>query len=199
MYSNHQPRIQEFARDNADNLARTLWLAVMSANTPLYTVAGLIDDMENGIQSTVSMRINACRLIWDDREEIYAQCEDIYFHAEDWEDGSNRMLQYLATLPGLNVIKAGFAAQLAYGLSGCLDTHNIRRYDLAPRAFANYKQRRTNAGRRTMVHKYNALVAKLGGTEKLWDNWCEYVAERNPKAYPTPEYASNLHCEILGV
>lgn len=147
MYDKHQSKIQSFARANPDNLARTLWLAILSANTSLTSVGSIIDDMEAGRQSTTSARIDACSYAWDNRADIYHHCEDIYYHANDWEQASNAMVNYLASIPGMGIVKAGFACQLAYGLSGCIDTHNVRRFKLNPYTFYNYKQLATARGR----------------------------------------------------
>lgn len=199
MYDKHQSKIQAFARANPDNLARTLWLAILSANTSLTQVGSIIDDMEAGRQSTTGARIDACSYAWDNRHDIYALCEEIYYHGHGWQDTSDTMLNYLASLPGLDTVKAGFACQLTYGLSGCLDTHNIRRFGLSANVFRNFKQRKTVRGRHNLVHSYNKLVARLGGTRTLWDTWCQYVAKRNPVRYKTAYAASKLHCDILNL
>ena len=108
------------------------------------------------------------------------------------------MLAYLSTLYGLGCVKAGFACSLAYGVSGCVDSVNAARHGLNPaRGLLRSGRHRTAKGRARRARRYNALVARLGGTAVLWDTWCGAMAERYPARFETAHDASAWHLECL--
>jgi hypothetical protein len=49
------------------------------------------------------------------------------------------------------------------------------------------------------ARQYLALCDALGGTEFLWDNWCDFVATRHPKAFKNGFDVSERHASYLGV
>lgn len=115
----------------------------------------------------------------------------------DYEAGA-LLTAYAATLPGLGLVKGGFLAQLAYGVSGCIDVHNARRYGVNVQRFAGFDRLKREATRAARVNEYMALIDKSGGCEALWDSWCEYVAKRTPARYPGGSYeVSRLHVEAI--
>ena len=111
------------------------------------------------------------------------------------------LLMYFAGLPGLGLVKGGFVAQLCFGVAGCLDTHNITIHGLQPSTFAahRFKGARTEKTKRKLVAHYVELCRALGGAGKLWDNWCQYVADKRPGIYNDADHVSKLHCEAIGV
>lgn len=196
MFAQHQPTISRWARAHPDNLAHVLQFCVASARQRFYNMPALMDAICNDNASMPAYKHRACAEIWDDREAIHWQCEDMFAHSPE---PAVTMLQYLAGLYGLNVAKAGFACQLAYGLSGCLDSVNTARLGLPERFCANLGQRRTARARQALARRYNAMIIKCGDTERLWDEWCSAMSERYPKQFPTPHTASALHLTCLGV
>jgi hypothetical protein len=93
-------------------------------------------------------------------------------------------------------VKAGFVAQLAFGLSACLDTNNVKRLGLNVRYWHawDYKQS-APAIKRKKIARYNDTVDQLGGTAQLWDSWCRYVSERDGKM--SAEAISEIHVSAL--
>ncbi len=108
------------------------------------------------------------------------------------------VLENLTRVPGFGLAKAGFLAQMCYGLAGCLDTHNLRRFGLSPNLCAlrgNLKPP-TRARR---IDAYLAAVDACGGTESLWDGWCIHLADRDPSRYAHAYDVSELHPAALGL
>jgi hypothetical protein len=105
----------------------------------------------------------------------------------------------VAETPGLGLVKAGFLLQLCAGVSGCVDVHNLRRLGLTRSAVALPK----SLSPRTKARKafaYSGIVAAAGGTEKLWDDWCRYLAVQQPGRFPGgAEQVSRLHWQALGL
>jgi hypothetical protein len=109
------------------------------------------------------------------------------------------LLEYLCDLPGFGPAKAGFVCQLVYGVAGCIDTHNLARFDIPTRRFDNYKQIKTIKSKRKRIELYLKTCRDAGGCAKLWDGWCEYVAARQPNTYRDAQHVSELHIEALGL
>lgn len=197
MYANHQPEIMRWARRSPDNLARVVQFCIVSAREKFYNVPALLDDAEQGRPSTLwGWKHRAYHEAWIDRHAIHHHCEAI----ADYDLGhehrqADYLVAYLATLHGLNCAKAGFVAQLAYGVSACLDAINTEKYGLPPRAWANLGQRKTSEGRLKLAQRYNNAVYNLGGPRVLWDSWCETVHERYPAVFCDPDHVSRWHLE----
>lgn len=112
--------------------------------------------------------------------------------------GRDTLLAEFSRIPGLGLAKAGFVLQLACGVSGCLDTHNLRRFGLRAAAFS-VPDGCTDRLRYAKAAAYHAAIDAAGGTASLWDSWCRYVAEAQPHRYRDAWEVSALHCEALGV
>ena len=101
-------------------------------------------------------------------------------------------MRVVLRVPGLGLAKSGFIVQMLYGMSGCIDTHNLTRFNLHRRRFACG----TKATDRRRIGEYNDMVGRLGGTARLWDEWCIYVADRDAN-YVDADHVSRLHLTPL--
>lgn len=84
-------------------------------------------------------------------------------------------------VPGLGLPKAGFLMQLTCGKGGCLDMHNIERLGLDARVWQVPKRKNVWDQMRVIdetINRYLDLCRTCGGSEVLWDEWCEHVASR---------------------
>jgi hypothetical protein len=130
--------------------------------------------------------------LWEDCERTYDQCG---------RDGEDTLVELCMGIPGIGPAKAGFIVQMAYGLSGCIDTHNLTRFGLTDRTFrcdASGGQKVSPNRRRKLIARYNQFCYSTGGTAFLWDSWCAYVAERDPVNYRDADYVSALHLAPIG-
>lgn len=130
----------------------------------------------------------------------FAACEALYNCHANPDIIADEILAYVATWHGFGFPKAGFFLQLVYGLSGCLDSHNLARYGI-PGSITRTCKTHKPATFQRRAHAYNLVIKKLGGTEYLWDNWCEYVAEReglNGKGL-TAYDVSKMHVDALRI
>lgn len=160
----------------------------------------MLDVDENGADAgcLYGWKFRAVEEVRRDAAIIYSDCEDIWFHAREPDVARTELVYRLSRLYGFGAAKAGFAAQLAYGVSGCLDTHNLVRFDISPRMFDNLSQRAPHSAR-AMIRRYHAVTDCLGGSQGLWDSWCSYVSYRATARYGTPRDVSALHCRVLGL
>ena len=203
MYQRDQKIISKYALRNPDNFARVLQFVILTARTKLANVPADVDTAAQGGQDAMSVlfswKFRAYVEAWRDRETHYTYCLDALRHTDNERDLAEELIGYFADLYGFGPVKAGFVVQLIFGLGGCLDTHNIKRFNIPARTFDNYGQLKTAAGRRRKIARYTALVYDLGGPEPLWDGWCHYVADGQPSLYRSADHVSAIHVEALGL
>lgn len=185
MFSTHQPIIGQWARETPDNLRDVYRFVLLTIRYPLLFAAQ--DMREDNPKALTGTR----RVAWDHADACKREIYEGALDAWDRGGGAAELTAFFAALPGLGLVKAGFVAQLAFGVSGCLDSHNLERFGLSVWTFAHYK-RRQERGRARMVERYVTEVEKRGGTAGLWDDWCAYVAERDSK-YKDAAHVSECH------
>ena len=210
MYDNHQALISDFARQNPDNFAKVLQFVILTIRRPLRDVPIITEIVEQGGPDARGVlfgwKFQAFQNVWEKRRALYGACER---YATTYSIGQDRiafdklcagaMIASLADQRGFGPVKAGFAVQLIYGLAGCIDTHNLKRFNIPPRTFDNYGQLKTDKARADKVRRYVDTCYALGGPKVLWDGWCQYVATNQPALYESAEQVSALHCVALGI
>lgn len=97
--------------------------------------------------------------------------------------------------PGLGLAKTGFLMQLYGWETACIDMHNAKRFNIpVPRCPSTLK---TDTKMKKII-EYLIMCDQIGGSEYLWDQWCEYVAgNRMNKNLPTAEAVSLYHKECI--
>jgi hypothetical protein len=201
MFATHASAISNYGRASPEAFARVLMFVVLTIRQPLYrTPSDMAKVDQQGLTARsvlFGFKKDAYKAIERDAERHWNFCEQVFENATlSNQQQAACMIEHLAELPGLGVVKAGFVVQLIYGLAGCLDSHNLARYNIKPTTFSNYKQRSPSA-RRKLCERYVKTVYDLGGPEELWDTWCGYIATKQPKNYRDAYHVSAIHCEAL--
>ena len=210
MYQDHQPKIAAFASQSSDNFVDVGLLCILSARMPFARVSEDFATVKGGDHAPLFAwkseayfelrdEVNARRYklaAMNDRRNEYIR--------RGWQGMVTRteteMLSYVLTWFGFNLVKGGFFLQMVYGISGCLDVRNENTYDLQERATRAVPAVSTRRNRDRKAAAYNALCRRLGGTETLWDAWCDYyAASGDNEAWETGEDVSAAHCIILGI
>jgi hypothetical protein len=88
------------------------------------------------------------------------------------------------------MVKAGFILQMCGHEIGCIDSHNVREYDISE-AFLRRKNTQANC------EKYIQMCEDIGGSEYMWDEWCKTVAERQPTKWGCPDMVSAMHLHAI--
>jgi hypothetical protein len=135
-------------------------------------------------------------------EYLVKHAEYLHKRAEDCREGriyvNDLMRDYLA-VPGLGLVKAGFVVQLLVGEAGCMDMHNLARLGMQAAEF-DIPKRRDPAEQLAMIDEaiehYLWVCEEFGGSEALWDGWCEFVAATY-KTYRDAEDVSRRHVTYL--
>jgi hypothetical protein len=206
MFATHQPIIGAWARKSPDNFARVCQFVVLTIRQSLNEVKPAFDDIEFGEDPEAArgrlfgFKARAWAEAWQYRQANLAFLE----HIENDPDASPRqkdlaMLEFVCGLYGFGPVKAGFLLQLVFGRVGCLDTHNLNRFRIKPSAVKSslFARLKTPAARKRFLTRYLDLCEEFGGCEKLWDSWCEYVANDQPKAYDNAFAVSAEHVNAL--
>ena len=191
MYINHNHRINKWAITDADQLAHTVMMVVLSIQQPWHSVGMQLKDMrKQGMKS---------RFVWGNKRKTYMWLtmhkDELYNNVIRANTEVEQLLAYL-DVPGLGLPKAGFMVQLAHGGGGCLDIHNIRRYKLDPKTLA-WSNPKTEALRIQKAQDYIELCSELGGSMELWDRWCNLIAEKNPVKFTDGHHVSAVHLSYL--
>lgn len=218
MFANHQPRIAAFARENPSNFSRVMCFVVLSIRTRLFNVPADMETLYDQNQTTDDLagilygsKGEAIGQIEAEAESLYWQAEEIFYHAKTTRELAENLLNLFVSIHGIGLAKAGFCAQLIYGVSACLDSHNLERFGIPESQIksSTFKRVKTLKTRWCWIRRYCDLVEKCGGTESLWDSWCAYVHQRpdetgfkmngNRTVYESAFHVSGLHCESLGL
>ena len=101
------------------------------------------------------------------------------------------MLQEVCSWRGFGLAKGGFLLQIAYGLSGCLDTHNLKVLGFNSETFRISNKTWRAVPR--IIERYHAAVDAAGGSEALWDTWCDGVAAMRPDVWSSGDAVSRAH------
>jgi len=196
MFAKHQVKIMKWAMKNADNIFLLILMVSLSIRQPWAVIGKQLQDVQaNGSNS----------------KYLFGSKKDLYFHVMENKQSIFQLLidtktgkvsqadclYRLTQVPGLGLAKAGFVMQLAIGMAGCIDSHNVTMYGVNPNALKMGKVKAKKALEKAKM--YLELCDKLGGTEKLWDNWCNFVATRHPKHFEDGYDVSARHCSYLGI
>lgn len=202
MFSNHQPSIGKYARACPDGMFDVLTFVQLTIRQPLHNVPAFMRDVraeQDDSRHLWGFKAEAFRHGLKHKEAIFRDAMELW-NIADPEQCQSELIDYFARMPGFGLVKAGFMLQLCFGLAGCIDTHNLEQYKLRARApmfeACQYK-RASICHRQTLRRDYLHLCRALGGAERLWDNWCSYVANRHPGLYRDAFHVSKLHCDAI--
>lgn len=202
MYQTHQPIISGWAQAHPDNLARVIQFAILSARVQFSRMPYVIEHAARGESGDgfYGYKVRAYAEAWHRREAHHWHLLDIWSNPWDCRrERANQVLDYLCgNVYGLSTVKAGFVAQMVFGVSGCLDSVNTQRLEL-PTRYARICPTTTPPARRRLIQKYNGMIYRLGGPRKLWDDWCAVIARKYPATFRNAHDASAYHLECLGL
>ena len=191
MFTTHQKSIGRWGRKSPDNTSWIIAMVLLSIQQHWDQIGNqLIDLKENGLDS--KYLFGSKRSGWDyvvaNKKELH---EAIYSRNLPMAE----KLLAVASIPNIDLIKAGFVLQLCIGKVGCLDVHNLRRFGLKPQAFKTYGLKYDTALGKAKL--YVKVCEDLGGCEYLWNSWCDLLAEKYPNKYKNGQHVSRLHKDYV--
>lgn len=191
MFTTHQKAIGRWGRKSPDNTSWIIAMVLLSIQQHWDQIGNqLIDLKENGLDCKYLFASK--RSGWDyvvaNKKELH---EAIYSRNLPMAE----KLLAVASIPNIDLIKAGFVLQLCIGKVGCLDVHNLRRFGLKPQTFKTYGLKYDTALGKAKL--YVKVCEDLGGCEYLWNSWCDLLAEKYPNKYKNGQHVSRLHKDYV--
>jgi hypothetical protein len=181
LYRDHVPQIAANMRASEKTFKRAVVFVLCTIRQKLTNIPAQMEAIDRGDYTPLwGFKMAGYDYLETHAQELHAQC----LAATTAQDA----IGVLCRVPGLGIVKAAFVAQLMGWDVACLDSRNVRRMGLAPRAW------RTD-GKAVKPERIAAYVKATGGKARaLWDTWCKEVAD----AYKsTPEAISALHVECI--
>jgi len=186
MYAEHVPIIREYAWSSPEAMADVLIFVRATVRRRTYAVPAVIDKVrERGATGFPS------RQDWKAYKGIQLAAPALYnYYRNPWE-----AMYLMVRIYGFGLAKAGFVTQMVYGKFGCLDVHNLRRLG-RNKPFPSVTH--TPLAKVTrMLREYTKLCDSLGGTERLWDDWCTNVHFLYPTHFDSPDHVSKWHVDCI--
>ena len=181
MYKRDVPKIIEYV-ESTDNVVDVGAFVLCTIQTPLSRVGSQMEDIrKNGANS---------KALWGSKRKGY---QYLLNHHDDLKTLKNleisidSALKKAMEVPGFGLPKASFFLQLLGHDIGCLDSHNLKRYNL-PVVITRGKK----------IVDYIKTVREIQNAEGWWDSWCNYVAgNRMNKSLATGDKVSSYHYECI--
>lgn len=192
MYENHQPLIGEWARKSPENFASVATFVVCTIRTPLErAILEYRAYRDHGdVAGLWSWKLAAVQEMEAHAAERLAKLQSLRLGRPGDRDA---MLAYVASWTGFSFVKGGFLLQLTFGLSGCIDSHNEARLGVSMRREGLAHGALKPRTRARKAKRYHALVDAAGGTERLWNDWCNAIAEKRPDVWADGFEVSRYH------
>lgn len=167
MYQRDVPKIKTYVEETGpDGLVHVGAFVLATIRVPFSRVAPQVQHIKEwGIQSPH---------LWGWKSEGYRHLQanrlPLYQKLVTQPVGRSEALLEVSKTPGLGLVKAGFLLQCLGYETACMDSHNIKRYGLDPKAFRGKPTEEK-------VYAYLATCDKLGTSEAHWNDWCAYVGD----------------------
>ena len=179
MFKQDQARIERWCK-NPDKFLTVGTMVLLSIRMQWVGVGNQMASVrELGVDSPClwGWKLDGYKYLREKRKKLYVYVRK--YRAGKLHDYD--LIREFLKVPGLGLPKAGFLAQLVVGTAGCLDMHNIERFDLEPKVWIIRPRKDAAAQVREIDDKiamYLKLIELCGGSEKLWDEWCEHLNDR---------------------
>lgn len=194
MYQRDVPKIIDWVRQQGpDGIVAVGTFVLTTIRVPFSRVAPMVAEVkECGENATC---------LWGFKQEGYRH---IVANREGWYQkfveapvGRSEALLEVSQCPGLGLVKAGFLLQCLGYKTACLDSHNVKRYDIDPKSFKVGVNLKIDK-RQEKVNLYIDTCDNIGTSEYLWDEWCGYVSgNRYNRKLVTADSVSAYHYEAI--
>jgi len=199
MFVRDQGMIEAFAKQSPKNTESVAVFVIASIRTQLVTLPRIMKTYRkrgrNGLAELMPKQREGILYVRKNRDWLYNL-------VENYRNGgisTEQVLLELQRIPCIGLVKAGFMLQCLTGKVGCLDCHNLKEYGYKEGSFKLSHNKHTEGNLRK-VRNYVETCEEIGGSEFLWNQWCEGMANRYPKHFSNADAVSFLHTDaILGI
>jgi hypothetical protein len=201
MYQDHAVAVQQYAKESASNLSDVTLMAVLSIKQPWLSIGNQLKDVRtNRLEAKALWGFKKDTYIYleSNKHKIYAQMMAVINSNKTDASKAMSLMNIFLRVNGLGMAKAGFMCQLTAGLVGCMDSHNLKMYNLDAKDFVLAKNPKTIKSLEANVKKIRNYVQICNeyGTENLWNSWCSFLATKSTK-WRDANHVSEVHYSYL--
>lgn len=192
IYSDDIRACNAIAQASPQGLVRAASFVLATIRQPLEQVPEIMRDFDKlGPESRYAFGFKAKGL-----DYIKSHSSALFVRAKAAKSDADLLAVFL-DVPGLGIVKAGFLCQLYANRIGCIDSHNIKLYDV-PLSSLRYNAKLKADTLAEKRQRYVDLCHGLGGSAFLWSTWCDHVAQLRPERWTSGRKVSRFHITCLG-
>ena len=201
MYINHAVAVQQYAQVSASNLSDVTLMGVLSIRQPWLNIGTQMIDVRTnklGAKALWGFKKDTYIYLESNKHKMYAQMMAVINSNKTDASKAMSLMKIFLRVDGLGMAKAGFMCQLTAGLVGCMDSHNLKMYNLDAKDFVLAKNPKTIKSLDANVKKIRNYVQICNeyGTENLWNSWCSFLATKSTK-WRDANHVSEVHYSYL--
>lgn len=201
MYQDHAVAVQQYAQQSASNLSDVTLMGVLSIRQPWLNIGNQMIDVRTNKLNAKSLwgfKKDTYIYLESNKHKMYAQMMAVINSNKTDASKAMSLMKIFLRVDGLGMAKAGFMCQLTAGLVGCMDSHNLKMYNLDAKDFVLAKNPKTIKSLEANVKKIRNYVQICNeyGTENLWNSWCSFLATKSTK-WRDANHVSEVHYSYL--
>ena len=201
MYQNHAVKVQQYAQLSASNLSDATLMAGLSIRQPWLNIGKQMIDVKTNklkAKSLWGFKKDTYTYLESNKHKMFAQVMAVINSNKTDASKAMSLMKIFLRVNGLGMAKAGFMCQLTAGLVGCMDSHNLKMYNLDAKDFVLAKNPKTVKGLDANVKKIRNYIQICNeyGTENLWNSWCSFLATKSTK-WRDANHVSEVHYSYL--
>lgn len=201
MFKTHQKKIGAYAQSSPEAMFEVVTFTLLTIQQSIQDMPAQMKDVRRvGSESRFLWGFKEAAYDWhyENMSRTYDVVMNTYYGLSCPKAQEVETLRIWAHSPGLGIVKGGFMNQLVFGITGCMDSHNNKVFEIPKDRFHANKIKRAKRPKTKakILESYVDLCLDQGGAEFLWDNWCKLVAEANKS---TAHKISKLHTDAIGV
>ena len=201
MYINHAVAVQQYAQVSASNLSDVTLMGVLSIRQPWLNIGNQMIDVRTnklGAKALWGFKKDTYIYLESNKHKMYAQMMAVINSNKTDASKAMSLMKIFLRVDGLGMAKAGFMCQLTAGLVGCMDSHNLKMYNLDAKDFVLAKNPKTIKSLDANVKKIRNYIQICNeyGTENLWNSWCSFLATKSTK-WRDANHVSEVHYSYL--
>ena len=194
------PVINAYMQKSEMHMQDGIMFVVLSIKTPFHTMSKQMQDYrKHGLSSKYvwGFKKQTLEYLLENRSDLYrrlmaASRIDVSKNARD-----RLMMEMLTQVPGLGLVKAGFVMQMMFGRVGCIDVHNSRRFRKVTPKDLQFSPTAKFTTRLQKIDNYIDICKGHRSTSKLWDQWCDLIADKHCNHFSSGWDVSKYHLEAL--
>tara|TARA_R100000544_G_scaffold31212_1_gene17513 strand:- start:533 stop:1153 length:621 start_codon:yes stop_codon:yes gene_type:complete len=201
MYQDHAVAVQQYAQVSATNLSNVNLMAVLSIRQSWLNIGTQMIDVRTnklGAKALWGFKKDTYIYLESNKHKMYAQVMAVINSNKTDANKAMSLMKIFLRVDGLGMAKAGFMCQLTAGLVGCMDSHNLKMYNLDAKDFVLAKNPKTikSLDANTKKIRNYIQICNEYGTENLWNSWCSFLATKSTK-WRDANHVSEVHYSYL--